>query len=263
MSVPCEAEDERRHARIESLGRDPRPEPLDRRLGLPQVRVLVRQADLREGVGDALDRQPLPQGMQRVDHAGEPGVAPEEDQAAPGRVGDQFVVEQRATQVEQPPQHRHVVGLALDHVREEEIALLRNQEGGRDFLDPDDEVACAQIFADFRASGRVFPIRKDANGRGLDVKVQAVLADQRAHILRRERHPALPAVLVLATNPDDHLVGASFPPVPAPGPAFPVSASTRAPALGTRGRPARCTREGEGIPGTRRERCCRSRNVTV
>ena len=148
----------------------------------------------------ALPRQALAQGPERVDHADVPGVQAEVDLPGPPGVGHQLVVDQRAPQVHEPGEHRHVVGLALGHVGEADVRAPRLQSRGRHLLHAEYDLALLQVGIDAGACVEVVLIGERPGGRRLDRNADPLIRDDVADVVGNERRAAFPSVLVFGAE---------------------------------------------------------------
>ena len=105
-------------------------------------------------------------------------------------------------QLHQTPQHVHVVGLAFDGVREEGVSLLGLEEGQRDLLDCQDDVAAAQILVDARPGRDVLVGGEDALRRRLERERRDARASVERDIVGHQGDARLPPVFVFAADPD-------------------------------------------------------------
>ena len=128
-----------------------------------QIPVLVGVADRLERTRAAERREPVIQAPGALDHPGIAGVNTEEDQTPAGVVGDRLVVDQRAAELHQPGEHRHVVRLSLDDMREVDVGRLRPQQLDRDLLDREDQRGVVQALLDPDASRTVLLIAVGAD----------------------------------------------------------------------------------------------------
>lgn len=195
-----EAADDRSAAGRQAAPADLLADARDVRERLLEARVLVRQTQALEGALDPLGREALSEGPERVEHPGVAGVTAEEDEPAPLAVDDPFVVDQRRPELEQAREHRHVVRLSLDDVREIDVDAAGAQLLDRDLLDPEDDVARLQAPLERRAGVFVVAVEEGSAVRRLDVHRKPLLLDQLADVVGSERCPALPAVLVLGAD---------------------------------------------------------------
>ena len=173
---------------------------IDQRLS--QIAVLVWLSQPGERVGGALPGQTLPQRAQRLQHPGDPGVPAEKDQSPPRVVGDFFVVDQRTAKLQQSSQHRHIVWLPLDDVREKDVSLARHEDVFGDFLDGQHHRTRRQVFIDLRAGLPKFVIGKCADRRWLHARFDAVAHAQLARDCGRHRDAPLPNALILPPHTD-------------------------------------------------------------
>jgi len=172
----------------------------DRFFHLGQVMVLVRVAQILEGIGYTLPRRALPKRPQRLDHARQPCMAAKEDQPPALVVDHSLIINKGAPELHQPAQHRHVVWLALDHVRKKHVGSAGAEERGGDLLDCKHDGTMRQVFLDDSAVLLILGCAKHPNGGRLNICPDAVLLPKITSSGRRHRHASLPAALVLATN---------------------------------------------------------------
>ena len=114
--------------------------------------------------------------MERVNHAGDSGVLSKGNDAAPFLllVGvdpllvDALIVEQLDVLVQNCPHEGHVLRLALDDVREEQVALVGDQAFLLHLLHPQDQVGGAEVLGEPRARILIFLVGEDPVRRRLD-----------------------------------------------------------------------------------------------
>jgi hypothetical protein len=114
-----------------------------------------------KGVGYSLESEPFPERPQRLDHPGKASVIPEEDQSPAVLIGHLLVVDQGAAHVKDLLQHRHIVGLPLDSVREEDVRLPSFQDRDGDLLDPEDYRARGEVICDFNPRLAIVRVSED------------------------------------------------------------------------------------------------------
>ena len=119
----------------------------------------------RERRVDPFPEKAPAQRRQRVEHPGESRVAPEEDQPASPVVHDLLVVDERAAELHEAAQHRHVRRLALGHVREEEVGRPGSSRSTGISLTPMTSGARREIVDDARARRAERLVGKDAERR--------------------------------------------------------------------------------------------------
>ena len=144
--------------------------------------------------------QPLAHPGQRINHAGQAGKPSEEYQAAAGVIGYLLVFNQRAALLHHPPQHRHVVWLTLDHMSKEDVRVQRLEPLRRYFLHAEHQRASRQVLADVGTNLSVLLVVERTNRRRLHSKLESMLTDELADLLRDQRRTPLPDVLIFSTN---------------------------------------------------------------
>jgi len=185
-----------------TLGGEPFAREADGRPGSDQAGVGVGAVDPGERAGDPLPPEAVAEDGERVDHPGQPGVAAEEDQPIAALVGEPFVVDQGAAEVEDPSEHGHVVGLTLDDVGEEDVGLVGKQELTGDLLDAEDDLGGGQLFGHGGPGLVEELVAEDPSVRGLHQRSDAVLVAELPNGRGREGSPTLPRPFVLSPDPD-------------------------------------------------------------
>jgi len=156
-----------------------------------------------EGGANAVGAKPGAKRRQRVDHAGQTGESAEEDEAAALIVADQLVVDQGAAELLEAGEHGHVVGLALDDVREEHIGRVGEQALGRDLLDPEDRLGVGEVAHHRRAGAEVLLVAINPPGRRLEENGEVGVLHQMTDEVRGHGGPALPRALCFSTDSDN------------------------------------------------------------
>jgi hypothetical protein len=188
------------------LGRHPLATDLlgdarERHVGVLEVEVLVRELERREWRRDPIRFEAPSERPERVQHPGVSREPSEEDEAPAAIVHDLLVVHERCTQVHQAPEHRHVRGLPLDDVREEQVRGPGDELRLRDLLHADDEAALRERGGHPRPHAAVRLVGERTDLRGLHEDVEPV-ADELRHVIGGQRHAPLPSVLRLASEAD-------------------------------------------------------------
>jgi len=129
-----------------------------------------------DGAGQGVPAGLEPVGPESVVGTHEPCPTPESDDALAARAAKQLVVNQADAVAQDGREQRRIVGLKLVGVAEEEVGLLRNQLSDGHFLDPEEDVAVAEVFLQRNAGRGVLGIGDAAHGAGLDDDVELRIA---------------------------------------------------------------------------------------